>query len=150
MQNQAHALGKLGRNQEAVAVLDREIEMYPDYVPARAGRGVMLARLHKREAAHEDALESLRRDFGPATQYQVAGIFALTSREEPDDRAHALHHLAAALRKGFGFEMLEQDEDLDPIRDRPEFRQLVLATKTLQSAAARSSKEGAKQSAGAQ
>ncbi len=149
MQNQAHALGKLGRNQEAVAVLDREIEMYPDYVPARAGRGVMLARLHKRQAAHEDASEALRRDFGPATQYQVAGIFALTSREEPNDRSQALLYLAAALRKGFGFEMLEQDEDLDPIRDRPEFRQLVLATKTLQSAAAKSSKDGAKRSAAA-
>jgi eukaryotic-like serine/threonine-protein kinase len=149
MQNQAHVLGKLGRNQEAVAVLDREIEMYPDYVPARAGRGVMLARLHKRQAAQEDAMEALRRDFGPATQYQVAGIFALTSREEPNDRALALVYLAAALRKGFGFEMLEQDEDLDPIRDRPEFRQLVLATKTLQSAAAKSSKEGAKRSSGA-
>jgi eukaryotic-like serine/threonine-protein kinase len=149
MQNQAYVLGKLGRNQEAVAVLDREIEMYPDYVPARAGRGVMLARLHKRQAAHEDASEALRRDFGPATQYQVAGIFALTSREEPNDRAQALLYLAAALRKGFGFEMLEQDEDLDPIRDRPEFRQLVLATKTLQSAAAKSSKDGAKRNAGA-
>ncbi len=149
MQNQAYVLGKLGRNQEAVAVLDREIEMYPDFVPARAGRGVMLARLHKRQAAHEDASEALRRDFGPATQYQVAGIFALTSREEPNDRAQALHYLAAALRKGFGFEMLEQDEDLDPIRDRPEFRQLVSATKTLQSAAAKPSLQAPKLSAAA-
>ena len=79
----------------------------------------------------------------------MAGIFALTSREEPNDRSQALLYLAAALRKGFGFEMLEQDEDLDPIRDRPEFRQLVLATKTLQSAAAKSSKDGAKRSAAA-
>jgi eukaryotic-like serine/threonine-protein kinase len=131
-QNQAHVLGTLGRNQEAAHALDRALELYPDYVPARAARGVMRARLGQRKAAHEDADESLARDFGPATQYQVAGIFALTSRQEPDDLHQALHCLASALRKGYGFDFLEQDPDLDPIRDRPEFRQLVNATRALQ------------------
>jgi eukaryotic-like serine/threonine-protein kinase len=132
LQNQAHVLSKLGRNEKAIRVLDQEIEMYPDYVPARAGRGVLRARLKQRDAAHEDAEEALARDFGPATQYQVAGIFALTSLQESDDRSQALRYLSSALRKGFGFEYLEQDKDLDPIRDTPEFRKLVGATQVLQ------------------
>src|SRR5207302_7378482 len=68
LQNQAHVLSKLGRNEQAVRVLDRVIELYPDYVPARAGRGVLRARLQQRKAAHEDADDALARDFGPATQ----------------------------------------------------------------------------------
>ncbi|HEV3443717.1 MAG TPA: tetratricopeptide repeat protein, partial [Gemmataceae bacterium] len=136
-QNQAHVLSRLGRNEQALRVLDQVIELYPDYVPARAGRGVLRARLQQRKAAHEDADEALARDFGPATQYQVAGIFALTSRQVPADRSEALRYLSSALRKGFGFELLEKDKDLDPIRDRPEFRQLVNAARALQAASAK-------------
>jgi serine/threonine protein kinase/Flp pilus assembly protein TadD len=135
LQNQAHVLSKLGRNEQAARVMDREIALYPDYVPARAGRGVLRARLRQREAAHADADAALARDFGPATQYQVAGIFALTSRQDPEDRAQALRYLSAALRKGFGFELVADDKDLDPIRERPEFRQLVEACRALQPAA---------------
>jgi tetratricopeptide (TPR) repeat protein len=137
LQNQAHVLSRLGRNEQALRVLDQVIELYPDYVPARAGRGVLRARLQQRKAAHEDADEALARDFGPATQYQVAGIFALTSRQVPADRSEALRYLSSALRKGFGFELLEKDKDLDPIRDRPEFRQLVNAARALQAASAK-------------
>ena len=128
-------LSKLGRNQQAIRVLDRAIELYPDYVPALAGRGVLKARLRDRQAAHKDADEALARDFGPATQYQVAGIFALTSQQEAEDRSEALRYLSSALRKGVGFDYLEQDRDLDPIRERPEFRQLVSAARALQPAA---------------
>jgi len=135
LQNQAHVLSKLGRNQQAIRVLDRAIELYPDYVPALAGRGVLKARLRDRQAAHKDADEALARDFGPATQYQVAGIFALTSQQEAEDRSEALRYLSSALRKGVGFDYLEQDRDLDPIRERPEFHQLVSAARALQPAA---------------
>src|SRR5205807_9677866 len=134
LQNQAHVLSKLGRNEDAIRILDQVIELYPDFVPARAGRGVLRARLRQVKAAHEDADDSLARDYGPVTQYQVAGIFALTSRQNPDDYSEALRYLSSALRKGFGFDELAQDQDLDPIRDRPEFRQLVNAARALQPA----------------
>ena len=137
LQNQAHVLSRMGRNEAALRILDQVIELYPDYVPARAGRGVLRARLQQRKAAHQDADDALARDFGAATQYQVAGIFALTSRQDPVDRAEALRYLSSALRKGFGFDLLEQDKDLDPIRDRPEFRQLVNAARALQVPAAK-------------
>jgi tetratricopeptide (TPR) repeat protein len=134
LQNQAHVMGRKSMNEKAVEILNREIELYPDYVPARAGRGVLLARLGKREEAHKDVDESLTRDFGAATQYQVACIFAQTSRQEPDDRHLALRYLSSALRKGYGFDLLDQDKDLDPIRDTPEFLEIIKAARALQPA----------------
>jgi hypothetical protein len=71
------------------------------------------------------------RDTSPARLYQVACINALTSRKEPDDRWRAFQLLSAALRQGFGFELLEGDHDLDPIRQEPEFRRLVQAARDL-------------------
>src|SRR5262249_55721605 len=120
LQNKASVLGEqLGQPLEAVKVLDRTIELYPDFVPARAGRGVLLARLGRRKEALQDAGEALRRDHQPATVYQVAGIFALTSRQQPADQQEALFLLSAALRKGYGWDLIRIDTDLDPIRNHP-------------------------------
>ena len=103
-------LGKyFKRLDEAVAVLDKAVELYPDDVRPRAGRGVYLARLGKRTPALKDAEEALLIDTSPPNLYQVAGIYALTSRQEPDDQKEALRLLASALKKGFGFEYLEID-----------------------------------------
>jgi tetratricopeptide (TPR) repeat protein len=86
-QNLAHVLGeRLGRTKEAIQALDELIELYPDYVHARASRGVYRARLGQRDAAHRDAKESLLRSTLPVTFYQVAGIYALTTRQNPEDR----------------------------------------------------------------
>jgi eukaryotic-like serine/threonine-protein kinase len=116
---------------EAVAVLDRALATFPDYVPARSGRGVLLARLGRREEALRDAEESLRRDTSPPILYQVAGIYARTSPRHPDDALHAIRLLASALRSGFGWDQLEDDRDLDPIRDSREFLELVRAARSL-------------------
>jgi tetratricopeptide (TPR) repeat protein len=133
LQNKAHVLAEfLHRTDEAVAVLDRLIELYPDYVPARAGRGVLLARLGKRAAAHADAEQSLFRDTQASTLYQVAGVYALTSREVATDRLRAFELLSAALRQGYGFDLIDTDPDLAPIRELPEFQRLVAAARTLQ------------------
>jgi tetratricopeptide (TPR) repeat protein len=126
LQNKASVLSeKLGQTPEAVAVLDREIELYPGFVPARAGRGVLLARLGKRKEAIHDAEECLCQDNQPATLYQVAGIYALTSRQQPQDRDEALFLLSSALRKGYGKELIGIDTDLDPIRSHPDFRRML-------------------------
>ena len=59
LQNKANVLAEgLGRTEEAIAALDTLLALYPNYVPARAGRGVLHARLGRREAAHADARES--------------------------------------------------------------------------------------------
>jgi hypothetical protein len=93
---------------------------------------VLHGRLEHWDAAREDATEALQLDPGPVTLYQVAGIYALTSRQNADDRLQAFHLLSTALRSGYGFENLESDRDLDPIRNLPEFTRLVEASRALQ------------------
>jgi len=131
LQNRAHILAQLGRTEEAVKSLDSAVALYPDYVPARSGRGVLLAILGRREPAIIDAKESLWRDTSPPILYQSAGIYAMTSKLVPDDRIEAFRLLSTALRGGFGFEELEGDRELNPIRDQPEFRELLGAAKAL-------------------
>ena len=131
-QNKAHILAeKLGRTEEAVAVLDRLIERYPNYVPARAGRGVLLARLEKRSAALDDAEESLRQDTSARNIYQVACIYALTSRQQSGDSLEAFRLLSGALKDGFGADLLETDTDLAPLRHLPEFDRLVAMARAI-------------------
>ncbi len=137
MQNKAHVLAeKLGRTEEAIRVLDRLLELYPDFVPARAGRAVLRARLGRRDDALADAREALARDGRPATRYQVACVYALTSRVSAADGTKALQLLAEALRQGYGAGLLARDPDLDSLRALPEFARLAAAASTLQAAAA--------------
>jgi eukaryotic-like serine/threonine-protein kinase len=135
LQNKAHILSKLGRNAEAARALDRAVELYPDFIPARAGRGVLLARLGQRQAAHKDAVDCLARDNKALTIYQLAGVYALTSKKNPDDRLQAFRLLSISLQKGISFDLLETDRDLDPIRSCPEFQTLVEAARAIRSTA---------------
>jgi serine/threonine protein kinase/Flp pilus assembly protein TadD len=126
LQNKAHVLSeRLGRTAEAVRALDRAVACAPDYVPARAGRGVLLARLNRRRAALEDATQVLRRDSRPATLYQVACIYSLTSRHKTGDRQEAFRLLARALGGGYGADLLAVDPDLNPLRSLPEYLRLL-------------------------
>ena len=130
LQNKAHVLAeRLKKPDEAIAVLDLAVELHPAYVPARAGRAVYLARQGKRDAAQRDAAECLRRDTAPFTLYQLAGVYALTSQDQPHeeaDRKEALRLLAAAFTAGFAdFKTVNGDDDLKPIRARPEFVALL-------------------------
>jgi serine/threonine protein kinase/lipoprotein NlpI len=132
LQNKAHVLAeKLHRPEAAVRALDQAIALYPGFVPSRVGRGVVLARLGRRREAHDDARESLARDSKPQTFYQAANIYALTSRQNPEDRFQAFPLLSIALRGGFGLDILDHDPDMDPIRDDPEFIRLVRAARAL-------------------
>jgi tetratricopeptide (TPR) repeat protein len=132
LQDKAHVLSeRLGRVREAVAVLDRAVDLYPDDVQVRAGRGVLLARLGQRQAALRDAEEVVRRDDRPFTLYQVAGIYAQTSRQQAGDRPEALRLLAKALHGRTGLDLLDGDPDLDPVRSLPEFERIVKAARTL-------------------
>jgi tetratricopeptide (TPR) repeat protein len=125
LQNKASVLAdQLGQTGQALSVLDRTVEMYPWFVPARAGRGVLLARLGKRTEALRDAEECLRQDAKPATLYLVAGIYSQTSKQQPQDRDEAIYLLSTALRKGYGKELVAIDTDLDPIRKHPDFRRV--------------------------
>jgi eukaryotic-like serine/threonine-protein kinase len=138
MQNKAHVLGEiLNKDKEAVQVLDREVSVYPDSVFARSGRGVHLARLGKKEAALADAREALVRDTSPPVLYQVGCIYALTSKDDAKNRLRALELLSAALKGGFGLDLVDTDTDLDPIRNSDEFRRIIQAAKALENGPAK-------------
>jgi serine/threonine protein kinase/tetratricopeptide (TPR) repeat protein len=123
---------RLGRTHDAIAALDRAMDRAPQRGQVRAGRGVLLARLGQRAEALRDAREAERLDPRPEVLYQTAGIYALTSQTNSADRSEAFRLLAAALRRGYGFDLLEIDPDLRPIRGHPEYRRLLEAARTLQ------------------
>jgi tetratricopeptide (TPR) repeat protein len=127
LQNKAAVLSEnLGHTEEAVRVLDRAIELHPSRVRARDGRGVLLARLGRRDAALRDAQAALSLDKDPETLYRVAGIYAMTSRQQRSDRGQALRLLAAAVaRDPTWLPIIPTDPDLGPIRAQPEFLALV-------------------------
>jgi serine/threonine protein kinase/tetratricopeptide (TPR) repeat protein len=124
---------RLGQTADAVASLDRAIRLAPQRGLPRAGRGVLLARLGRRDEALRDARDAERLDPRPEVLYQAAGIYALTSRTNPADCRDAFRLLAAALRQGYGFDLIENDPDLRPIQRQPEYRHLLEAARTLQS-----------------
>jgi hypothetical protein len=72
------------------------------------------------------------------TLYQAANIYALTSRQEPADRERVTPLLAAALWSGFGLDIVDQDADMDPVRNQPGFRRLVEVVRELTAEAGRS------------
>ncbi|HEV8059508.1 MAG TPA: tetratricopeptide repeat protein [Gemmataceae bacterium] len=132
LQNKAALLDdKFHKDKEALDVMNEAVRIYPDSVLARGGRGVLLARIDKRTEALEDAQEALLLDSSPPTLYQVACIYAQTSKKVPDDRVKALNLLSAALRTGFALEWIDTDHDLDPLRKLPEFAKAVAAAREL-------------------
>ncbi len=131
LQNCVYLLCELNRDDEALKLLDRIIALNPDFAPAHSSKGVLLAIKGDRAAAIREAKESLWRDTTPRNVYQVAGIYATTSRQNPDDRLEAFRLLSTALRGGFGFDYLPDDHELDAIRDLPEFRELLAAARAL-------------------
>ncbi len=120
---------KTGRLQEAmdadrrgVAAAEKHLEMYPD--DARAlylGSGALMATGDAVRATEwaERALEAAPDE--PSVLYNVGCMYSMMGNKE---RAIAL--VDEAVRKGFGYRAwLEQDGDLDPIRDDPRFKAIL-------------------------
>ena len=136
LESKAHVLAeKLGRTEEAVAALDRAVAIYPEQASTRASRGVLLARLGNYETARADAEQALSLDSSDAVEYQVSGIYALSSQESPADRKRAIALLTSALRHGYGTELIAGDADLNVLRNDPNFQKVLLAAQTLQTRA---------------
>jgi tetratricopeptide (TPR) repeat protein len=138
LRNKANVLAEsLGRQAEAVAVLDRLIELSPDSASDLAGRGVVLARLGKRSEALRDAVAALKAGSQPFIRYQVAGIYALTAKSNAADALESIRLLASAFSDGIGLDLVERDGDLDPIRQRSDFHRIVDAARSLRDTSAR-------------
>jgi serine/threonine protein kinase/regulator of sirC expression with transglutaminase-like and TPR domain len=127
--DQAYVLGeKLNQPTEAIRMLDRELELYPNQPIVVAARAVYYAQLAKRDQALADIGRALR--MAPKNGdvlYRAACVYALTSRVNADpkgDRRQAIGYLAAALEHGVGFDDVETDTDLTPIRDDANFAEL--------------------------
>ena len=123
---------RLGRTPEAIEVLDRAVAFYPESGLMRAARGVLAqARLSQNDAALHDAQSALQLDASATASYQVAGIYALLSRTDISHINKAISLLADALRNGYGESLINVDKDLDPIRQKPQFQELIQAMHTL-------------------
>jgi tetratricopeptide (TPR) repeat protein len=136
IQNQSYVLGELlKRPADAIRLMDRQLELDPNQPVVVAGRGVYHAQLgHRKEAVADATRAATKAPREGQVLYRAACIFALTSRSAPDptaDRHQAIGYLARALESGFGFEIVETDTDLAPLRDDPEFAELrMLIDKT--------------------
>ncbi len=131
-QNKAATLSEfLGKTQEAVKVLDSLLDRFPKFVEARIGRGVLLARLGNRVAAHADVAQALQLDQSAPTLYRAGCVYALTTKNHATDADAAFRYLTAALLANCT-EDVSHDDDLSALRANPmEFTRLLnLAAKT--------------------
>ncbi|MCS7047149.1 MAG: tetratricopeptide repeat protein, partial [Gemmataceae bacterium] len=131
LQNKAHVLAEhLHQLGEAITVLDRLIELYPDFLLAYGSRGVYHARLGHIEAARRDADYCLSRDHSPFGLYQQASLLALLARHDPAITAEALRVFEQALQSGFNdLDLIDSDSDIDAIRSHPQFRRLIASAR---------------------
>jgi tetratricopeptide (TPR) repeat protein len=136
----ARALTKLSRHAEAVRDLDRAIELDtgPDRATLRTQRAVCLVRIGNHDQAVAEANTVAQgKDVRGDTLYNAAGVFALASAAVKDDpkladrsAARAIGLLRQAQAKGYfketaKIEHMKKDTDLDPLRQRDDFKKLL-------------------------
>ncbi len=103
-------------------VAERHMELNPDDPRAATMRSVSLCRIGERAAGLHWAERALAIDPDDAgVRYNVACLYAVEGQVD-----EALDCLAAAVANGFGNrEWLEQDPDMDSLRDHPRFHALM-------------------------
>lgn len=119
-----------GRDAEALACYDRALESWPGFIQARRARAVVLARRGEIQAASQEINWCLEHEpRSGATLYAAACVAALAAQGSSGDRAaqaadQALRLLREALALGYGLSQLEEDRDLDGIRQDRRFQAL--------------------------
>lgn len=135
LESKAHVLSEhLDDVAGALTVLDEAVRKHPETASPLASRAVLLARQNKTIEAVTAAERALAADSSPAVRYQLAGVYALLSREQTDHKAQAFSLLETALRAGFGANLIERDSDLDSLRTDSRFKRLLDAVQTLHGA----------------
>src|SRR5262245_42890991 len=110
-ENKAHINDSyLHKPSDSIHALDEAIRIEPESAQALAGRGVLKARNGDFSGARSDAVRSLEAasiaglanspdlDDRPEVLYQVAGIYALTSKDKPTDLDRCLFLLSRAIQ----------------------------------------------------
>jgi hypothetical protein len=91
-------------------------------------RGVLLARLGRRDEALRDAQIVLASDASTKELLQTACILSLTSRTKPDDAEVAVSLLDRAITQDpTWIKIAKTDSDLDPLRKRSDFEAVLLS-----------------------
>jgi eukaryotic-like serine/threonine-protein kinase len=124
---------QLNRPSDAVAVLDALLDRYPHDAESRMARAVYLARVGDAKRAKEDLAIVLKEEPTISRLYQAACVYSLLSKTDPTGatRQEALQYMAKAFRGGFvQFDLIDKDSDFDPLRDDPEFKEMVQHAKT--------------------
>ncbi len=132
--NIAHVLSeRLGDADGAIAALNTITESGSRDAGAFAGRAVLHARAGRADAAIADAEAALKISDEPLTRYQAACVYALLADEKPDYRRRAFSLLSTSLRDlpRVLVGLAEQDPDLKPLRDVPEWGTLLEAARSL-------------------
>jgi serine/threonine protein kinase/Flp pilus assembly protein TadD len=126
----------LHRPEEAIEVLAEGIQYFDSDAYLWSGRGVLLARLGRREEAHRDAAEAAKRSSEPLLEYMVSCIYGLTGKSVQDDRQQAIYWLAKSLKADTAMvEIARNDGDLSSISGLEEFQKLIFSASELQNAA---------------
>ncbi len=109
----------------AIECLDRLLELEPDVPKWPATRGIFLSRVGRVDEAIRDAEAALELRRDADTLYRVAGIFAQTSPQVPQNADMALELLAraAVLEPALVVKYLPTDPDLRPLRNTAKFRE---------------------------
>ncbi len=120
--NKGYALSDLERYEEALTAYDKAIEIKPDYPNVWKNKGLALAGLGRYKEAIKACNKAIqiKPDFSPA-YYNLACIYSLK-----EDKAKALEYLEIAIDKGYDkLKHIEQDKELDFIRDDPEYKRII-------------------------
>lgn len=133
LQNKAALLSQMGKDEAALKCLSTLIEVVPAKATAHLARGLMKAKLGQREAAITDGKHGLQLDSSAINQSLMARIFATLSKSENDDdirRAAALVNSALASKPNLVV-VIERDQELVKVLERPEVHAVVLTAKSL-------------------
>ena len=115
----------------ALITLNRIIQIEPDHEKARGGRCVLLARAGKEAESLADIayLEKNIPRLQPVTLYQFGSAYALLSKQQPKYVSQAMTYVVQALPL-YGADVVQNDPDLDNLREQPAFQHLVELSKT--------------------
>ncbi len=124
---------RLGEPQKAIESINRIIEFTPNDAAQIATRGVLYARMGKRDLALQDAKKAMEINAGTDILFRVAGIYAQTSLVRKQDAALAIELISKAAIEDphFVASMIEIDEDLTPIRASTELEEIMNSIKHL-------------------
>jgi adenylate cyclase len=112
--------GRIRSAERALPVLEKRIRLVPDDENAR----VLHADLLQRAGRNEEATTALVKLNGITDGNSLYNLACLAARL--DERDRAIEFLLASVKAGFAnIELFHSDPDLDPLRELPEFQDLM-------------------------